>query len=223
MRGRLQRLTRRYSHVARQRGSAIRKAAKAFELVYFGNIHHDDDHNPVLGFTTSITHIDQHFSVGNFEGYNIRLLDRFDTVRMGGTKEHAQNWCVVEVQLQEQTDLPHICLVPTGNTSGEYHRLFTSVYRLQPLNNTLFHTHSMEVHGRFQILAPTSRTRDVETTLTSPLVMGIAGRFWPHGIELKGDTLYVYITDHRLSSTVIMSTISSALWLAHSLDAAKSD
>jgi len=53
--------------------------------------------------------------------------------------------------------------------------------------------------------------------------MGIAGRFWPHGIELKGDTLYVYITDHRLSSTVIMSTISSALWLAHSLDAAKSD
>jgi hypothetical protein len=135
-------------------------------------------------------------------------------------KAHAQNWCVVEVQLQEHTDLPHMCLVPTGNTSQEYHRLFTSTSRLQPLNTTLFRHHSTELHGRFQILAPTSRTQDVESILTSPLIAGIASKFWPHGIELKGNTLFVYITDHRLVSTVVLPAISSALWLAHALDAA---
>lgn len=214
----MKRLSQRYSRIAQQRGRALRRVAKAFDMVAFGTIHRDDDVTPIHGFTASTTHIDQHFTVGQFDGYQVRFVDRFDTIRLGTTKHHAQTWCIIEISL-ESKGLPHVCLIPTGNNAQEYQKLFSTHTHLQPLNATLLRQHSTEVHGRFQILGPTSRMNDIERLLTSPLVMGIATKFWPHGVEIKNDTLYVYVTDHRLSVTVVSSALSSALWLAQSLDA----
>lgn len=215
---RLRLLIRHYSGQSRRRGALIKKVAKAFELVYFGTVYYDDEMTPIKGFTLSTSYLDQHFSVGHFDGYAIRLVDRYDTVAVRPGVKEDQNWLIVEISL-ESSGYPRTCLVPTGPTSNNYARFFTSHTKFQPLNSTVFQTHSPEVHGRFQIIASPSRTSDVEEIFTTPIIMGIAGRFWPHGIEVYKDKLYIYITNRRLSVSTVAAAIDSALWLAQAFDA----
>lgn len=216
----LTRLTRRYSPQSIQRGSVLRSVATAFDFIYFGTVHRDDDIEPIRGFTASTKHIDNHYIAGQRGDYPIRIIDRFDTVRVAGSEhDHEQSWCVIEIQL-EPLHHPHICLVPTGPSSAEYQSLFRTYSHLQPLNASLLRNHSPEVNGRFQILARTARMHDVERLLTTPIILGIAAKFWPLGVEIHSDKLYVYVTDHHLTKTTVASAIDAGLWLAEQLDAA---
>jgi hypothetical protein len=78
--------------------------------------------------------------------------------------------------------------------------------------------HSPEFHGRFQIVASPTHSHRVETLFSSPIIVGIASRFWPHGIEIEHGKLLIYITEHRLTKTVLESTLASGLWLAETID-----
>ncbi len=213
----IHKVVQRHSRSRQRRAKVLRKVAKLHDFLYFGSIHREDDIEPIHGFTASVTHVDQHFSVGQLDDYAVRIVDRFDTHNINVAGPRTQMWTIVEISLLSR-NVPHIFLIPTGESAKEYQRVFRSHYQLQPLNATLLRQHSPEVHGRFQILAPTSRMLDVEGLLTTSLVMGIASRFWPHGIEIKGDKLYLYLTDHRLSETMVSSVIASGLWLAQSID-----
>lgn len=214
------RLKRRLSPVTRQRGVALRRLYNSIGLVSFGSVHqHDDDINVIRGFTASLTHQDLHYAVGNYNGYSIRIVDRYDMVRTPQAKHHLQQWAIIEIDLN-QSELRHLFFVPTGSQSSEYARLFATQPHMQPLNSLLLHNKSSEFHGRFQILARTSHSQEVARLFSSPIIVGIAARFWPHGIEIEHGKLLVYITEHRLTKTVLESTLASALWLAETIDEA---
>lgn len=217
------RLIKRYSPSQFSRGSVIRRVAMKFDLIPFGAIHPDDDMTPILGFTTSTTHIDANLCVGTHDDYSVRIVDRFDIVKTSKALQHAQNWLIIEIELGRVTKLPHVTLVPTGKEAKEYHRLFNGLPYIHPLNTSVFQTHSNELHGRFQIMARPIDAAKVEETLTTPLIMGIVAKFWPYGIELRDNKVYVYITDHRLSGAVVSQTLVSSIWLARQLDDAASE
>jgi len=191
-------------------------------FVHFGLVdQHDDDYDAIRGFTASLTHIDTDYMVGTYEGHNFRLVDRFDSYRHG-THSHEQLWCILEIDLHNNK-VPHVFLSPTGSEAGEYDKLFTVQPYMQPLNASLLQNHSSELHGRYQILARTTHTSDVEQLLTSPIIAGIASRFWPHAVEVNHGKLFVYITQHRLTKTVLETSLASGLWLAEMLDESKED
>ena len=210
-------MVRRFSPQLRSRAKVLKTFAKKMGFVHFGLVNqHDDDYDTIRGFTASLTHIDTDYTVGTYEGYNFRIVDRFDSYKHG-THSHEQLWCIMEIELHSNNS-PHVFLVPTGQQSGEYDKLFTVQPHLQPLNTMLLQNHSSELHGRYQILARPTHASDVEHLLTSPIVVGIAARFWPHGIEFKNGKLFIYITQHRLTKTVLETSIASGLWLAEMLD-----
>lgn len=214
---RLRASLRRLSPHVRARGKTIRAFANKLGLVYFGAIHqHDDDIDAIRGFTASTTHADTHFCVGTYEGYNIRLVDRFDLVPLHQGKHLEQFWVILEVELQSK-QAPRTFFVPTGPEATAYQRLYATNPHLQPLNKMLFSTHSPEFHGRFNILSRTAHVDTIEHIFTSPLIVGIAARFWPHGLEVHNGKLYVYIT-HRPTRTVLESILQSSLWLAEMID-----
>lgn len=217
------RMFQRFSPALRTRGAELRKFGETLGLVHFGSIHqHDDDLDAIRGFTASLTHRDTHFAVGTYNGFNIRFVNRFDVIRIAGNPNHEQLWTILEIDL-ETTSLPHMFFVPTGRESGEYGRLYATQPNMQPLNSMVFNNHSPEFHGRFQILASAAHSHKVETLFTSPIIAGIASRFWPHGIEIEHGKLLIYITEHRLSKAVLESTLGSGLWLAETIDAANED
>jgi len=213
-------MLRRFSPQLRSRRKVLKAFSNKMGFVHFGMVNqHDDDYNAVRGFTASLSHLDTDYIVGTFEGYNFRLVDRFDSYKHG-THSHEQLWCILEIDLHTHKT-PHIFLAPTGREAGEYDKLFTVQPYLQPLNTLLLQKHSSELHGRYQILARPTHTNDVERLLTSPVVVGISSRFWPHGIEFNDGKIYVYITQHRLTKTVLESSLASGLWLAEMLDELK--
>jgi hypothetical protein len=210
-------MVRRFSPQLRSRAKVLKTFAEKMSFVHFGLVdQHDDDYSAIRGFTASLTHIDSDYIVGTYQGYNFRLVDRFDSYKHG-SHSHEQLWCIMEIDIRNNT-LPHIFLTPTGREAGEYDKLFTIQPYLQPLNTAVLQNHSSELHGRYQILARTTHTADVEQLLTSPVVAGISSRFWPHGIELYNGKLYLYITQHRLTKTVLETSLASGLWLAEVLD-----
>jgi len=215
-------MVRRFSPQLRTRSKALKAFASKMGFVHFGLVdQHDDDYDAIRGFTASLTHIDADYMVGTYEGYNLRIVDRFDSYKQG-SRSHEQLWCIFEFDLHTNT-IPHIFLTPTGREAGEYSKLFAVQPYLQPLNTLLLQNRSSEIHGRYQILARTTHTNDVERLLISPVVVGISSRFWPHGIELHNGKLYIYITQHRLTKTVLETSLASGLWLASMLDGIDED
>lgn len=212
------RMFQRFSPALRKRGATLREFADTVGLVHFGTVHqHDDDINAIRGFTASLTHRDTHYAVGTYNGYDIRMANRFDVIRIAGNPYHEQLWTIVEVELENRA-VPHMFFVPTGHESGEYGRLYATQPNMQPLNSLLNENHSPEFHGRFQILASPTYSHKVEMLFTSPIIASIGARFWPHGVEIEHGKLLIYITQHRLTKAVLESTLASALWLAETID-----
>lgn len=221
--GTFQHMLKRFSPALRKRGATLREFAEAIGMVHFGAVHqHDDDINAIRGFTASLTHRDTHYAVGTYNGYNIHMTNRFDVIRIPGNPRHEQLWTIIEVELENHT-APHMFFVPTGQEAGEYGRLYATKTTMQPLNSMLSENHSPEFHGRFQILASPTHSHKVETLFSSPIIAGIGARFWPHGIEIERGKLIIYITQHRLTKTVLESTLVSALWLAETINEAIED
>lgn len=211
-------LVRRLSPTFHKEGVTLRKFCENIGLVNFGMVNqHDDEYDGIKGFTASITHRDTHYAVGTYEGYDIKLVNRFDTINIAGKKNREQFWTIIEIALKNK-GTPHMFFVPTGREAGEYGRLHDVRPNMQPLNSTVMRNHSPEFHGRFQIYARTTNSHMVETIFTSPVILGIANRFWPHGIEIERSKLLIYVTQHPLTKTVLESALASGLWLAETLD-----
>ncbi len=211
-------LLHRASSQRRKRGATLRRFDKQVGFVYFGTINqHDDDESTLLGFTASLTHSDAHYSVGTFEDYDVRIVDRFDVIRVAKAAQQ-QLWTIIEVSLKTKGQ-PHIAFVPTGREAGEYARLFSTYSHLLPLNSMVaaYH-HSPEFHGRYQILARTTYAREVERMFDSPTIVSIGARFWPHGIEVHRGKLYVYVTQKDLSLPALGAALQSSVWLAELID-----
>ena len=209
---------RRFSSELRVRGTVLRKFSAQVGLVHFGTVHqHEDDYDAIRGFTASLTHQDTHYAVGTYNGFNIRVVNRFDVIRIAGNAHHEQLWTIIEIELDTK-NIPHMFFVPTGREAGEYGRLYATQPHMQPLNSLLLNNKSPEFHGRFQILASPSYAHRVETLFSSPVIFSIASRFWPHGIEIEHGKVLIYITEHRLSKTVLETALASGLWLAETIE-----
>lgn len=211
-------MVKRFSPLFRKRGATLRKFSDTIGLVHFGAVHqHDDEHDAIRGFTASLHHKDTHYAVGTYNGFNIRLVNRFDVIRIAGNPHHEQLWTILEIDL-ETSGLPHMFFVPTGQEGGEYGRLYATQPTMQPLNSMILDNKSPEFHGRFQILASPAHAHKVGALFSSPLIVGIANRFWPHGIEIEHGKLLIYITQHHLTKAVLETTLASGLWLAETID-----
>lgn len=201
----------------RQRGYAMKDISKKLGLLYFGAVHHqDDDHDVIRGLTVSTSHKDKHYAVGNYDGYDIALVDRYDTSRTPSSVEH-HNWCIIQISLRQPTTLPHTFLLP-HDRAGRFSHLFVGMRSLQVIHDLIEQQYGHEFTSRYNVYAPAHQALDVEAVITAPVALNIGIRFWPHAIEIKDYKLFVYITEHRLNQTVLGGAIESALWLAETLD-----
>lgn len=206
---------RRISPSLRERGRVIRRLSDQLGMVYFGMVNqHDDDHSAIRGFSASLTHSDTHYTVGTFNGHDIRIVDRLDILHVPGHDNHQQVWTIIEVDLNVN-QIPHVFFVPTGKPGSDYVRLFASQPYMQPLNSVLTtQNKSPEFHGRYQMLARTTHSHEIERLFNSPTIVGIGARFWPHGIEIQHGKLFIYMTEKKLTKSGLEITLTSALWLA---------
>lgn len=207
-------LAQRFNPKSRQRSKVIRSFYDTAGIVNFGVAsQHDDEFDVIRGFSSSLTHYDSNFGVGSYDGFDLRMVDRTDFVSLPGKKHVQQAWFIMEIHLHVR-NMPHFFFVPTGTEGGSYTRLFQSQPFMQPISDVAQLNRSPQFHGRYQLLARLTKAPDLEHLMTSPVIVGVGERFWPYGVEIEHGRLYIYITDKKLTKSVLEQSLSSALWLA---------
>jgi len=207
-------------HATRRRGVVIRRLSNKLGLLYFGTVDQNrDEHEVIRGITTSITHTDRHYSVGSYDGYDIAIVDRYDTTKHAAGVTQ-QNWCIIEISLHEKAPLPPIFFLPAHHEAS-YTHFFSNSRHLVPIHDFLQMPLSEEFRTRYTLYGLPHMMQSVNQTFLSELTRGIGAHFWPAALELKEDKLYITLTEHRLTETVLGSAIESALWLADALDQLK--
>lgn len=208
----IKRILRRYRPLIQSRGRVLKRFAHKIGLVYFGTIdRHDADHQLVRGLTASITHVDTHYAVGSYDGYDVSLVDRVDIVQ---NKEYT--WAILQIDLKHDR-VPHVFLKPRGNDKQYHAHAFASRY-LMEISGLFTHSHRPDYLQRYETYAKSTNAQLIEDVLTADVTHVLAVRFWPHAVEVWDGKLYVYITEHRLSEAVLGAAVESALWLAETLD-----
>lgn len=201
------------------RGRLLKKFAKKLGLVYFGSVdQHMDDHDVIRGLTVSTTHKDSHYAVGSYDGYDISIVDRFDTVLAKDGSKQEQTWLIMRIDLETDEPLPHLFLRPLTHDQEAYSRFFTAFHHLLPVNTMLSGVHTAEFHGRYELYATSTRVADIEQYLTPEVSQIIAARLWPHAVELIDKKLYIYTTNQTLNDTILNTALESGLWLARIFD-----
>lgn len=210
-------IARSYSPLVRNRGKVIKRFATKVGFVYFGSVdQHEDDHEVIRGLTVSTSHRDSHYAVGSYDGCDVTMVDRFDIIQPQGKKPIEHSWLIFQIDLEDKA-LPHLFFKPTGHSLAAYDRFFTAYNTLHIINDVFNTEHSPEFHSRYELYGNATHTLAIEKQLHSSITQTIAARFWPHAIEIFEGKLYVYITEHRLTETVLESTLEAASWLAAAL------
>lgn len=211
-------MLRHYSPLIRARGKSIKSFATKTGLVYFGAVdQHEDEHEVIRGLTASTSHRDTHYVVGSFDDYDVSLVDRFDVIIDAHRQPIEHSWLIFQINLQD-TSLPHLFFKPVGHSPLAYNKFFTAFNTLHVINDVFNNDHSHEFHSRYELFGLATHALQLEEVLSPAVTQALAARFWPHAIEIYEGKLYVYITEHRLSETVLASTLQSATWLAGVLD-----
>ncbi|TAL14210.1 hypothetical protein EPN95_03610 [Patescibacteria group bacterium] len=209
----------RNSLVSRRRRQVILKFANKFSFVYFGHVdQHDDEHHIIRGLTVSASHQDEHYSVGSFEGYDVSLVDRYDILSTPRQALRTHRWIIIEIDLHNGRDIPHIFLGGHNHQNSSYSKLFTSVPSLQRVPLGTFGAHSEEFTSRYSLFATATQFIEVERLFTTDVTRTIAAHFWPLAVEVFEGALYVYADNQSISVSLLETMLKNGLWLAQKLD-----
>lgn len=219
-------VVRRFKHIVerntllhRQRKQAIMKFAERNGFVYFGHVdQHDDEHHIIRGLTVSSTHQDEHYSVGSFDGYDVSLVDRYDVITQPNKQPRTHRWAILEIDLHNGVDVPHVFLGAHAHTNSSYAKLFTSVSAMQPIPLGTFEPHGHEFTARYSLFTTPTQFIEVERLFTAEVTRTIAAHFWPLAVEVYENALYVYSDSKTLSVQLLETMLKNGLWLAEQLD-----
>ncbi len=205
--------------ISSARDRLLKRFAKKLGLIYFGTVdQHTDEHDVIRGLTVSTTHKDTHYAVGSYDGYDMSMVDRFDTIVARDGSKTTHTWMIMRIDLETDVTLPHMFLRPLGHEPEAYSQFFTAYHHLLPINTMLDPSHTPEFHGRYELYATSTHIAEIEEYLTPAVTQVISARLWPHAIELFGNKLYIYTTDTELTEPLLNTALESGLWLARIFD-----
>jgi len=209
----------RNSVASRLRKRAIIRFTEKVGFVYFGSVdQHHDDHHIIRGLTVSSSHRDNHYSVGSFDDYDVSLVDRLDAIESLDGQYKTYNWLILEIDLHNGTDIPHIFLGAHTHKNSSYTKLFTAFPVLQPVPLGTFEKYSEEFTKRYNLFASPSHFIEVERYFTTETTRTIAAHFWPLAIEISEGALYIYADNQTITVHLLETMLKNGLWLAGKLD-----
>lgn len=189
-------------------------------LVYFGTVdQRRDEHEVIRGLTASPEHIDEHFSVGSVEDYDVSLAYRTDSFEGADRQVVTHSWLIMAFKLRTR-GLPHIFIGGHDHVSSAYARLFMTHTGMHALPADHNHAGSAEFFSRYQIYTQAAHFLEVRHLFTPELTRTLAAHFWPLSLELQDGMLYVYADNQAVTPQLLNAMLKNGLWLAGRIDSA---
>jgi len=200
-------------------GRAIKVFAKQFDLVYFGRIDHRyDDHAVIRGVTASSHHIDNHFAVGTLKGRDMSVLERTNTLRFPGKPPSDYKWVILQLDLKEELELPHIFIDAFHHSEQFYAHLFVNFANFQSAQS-LFVNHDQLFNQQFKVYIPNDKFDDAAALLDVEATNMLAYHFTKFDYEIEDNVLYVYSSNQHVTERELEQMARIGLWLADKLEA----
>lgn len=188
-------------------------------LVYFGYVdQRDDEHRLVRGLTVSSSHRDNHYCIGSFNGYDLTLVERRDTIRFPGKPARNHTWIIMAFDLHTVSDLPHIFIGLHTHSPTFYAHLFTKFAHLNKLPYGVFGANTPEFMERYAVYTEAAKFIATEQLLRPDVTKAIAESFGSMTIEIADGCLYVYAEHQRPSQALLDKMLKNGLWLARRID-----
>jgi len=188
-------------------------------LVYFGYVdQRHDEHRLVRGLTLSSTHRDNHYCIGSFDGYDITLVERSDTIRFPGKPAKAHEWIIMAFDLHAKIDLPHIFLGLHAHSETFYAHLFTKFSQLSRVPLGTFGSYDSTFLNKYAVYTAPAQAVAAEKLFDHATTKAIADHFGTLTVELVDNVLYLYAEHQRPNVHLLERMLKYGVWLAKVLD-----
>lgn len=193
--------------------------AEKVGFVYFGYVdQRSDEHRLIRGLTVSSNHRDTNYCIGTYEGYDIALVERVDTIKFPGKPTKRHDWIIMTFDLRTSYDIPHIFLGLHTHSDTFYAHLFTKFSHLAqiPLGNTI--PYDKGFLSRYVLYASPDQSLTAKQLFDPTLAKTIADHFGSLTVEVVDGTVYVYAEHQRPSQQLLEKMLKYGLWLTRTID-----
>lgn len=188
-------------------------------LVYFGYVdQRNDEHSLIRGMTVSTKHRDNHYCIGSFEGYDITLVERVDTIHFPGKPPKMHNWIIMTFDLHQSVDLPHVFLGSHSHDDTFYAQFFTKFTHFTKIDVQDVGTYSREFIKHYSFYSKSDHALSAERLFNPDLTKSIADHFGSLSVEIADGTLYLYAEHQRPSAALLEGMLTKGLWLARAVE-----
>lgn len=193
--------------------------AERLGLVYFGYVdQRADEHKLIRGLTMSARHRDNHYCIGHYDGYDVMLVERTDTIRFPGKPARPVDWIVMTFDLHTRADVPHIFLGLHTHSDTFYAHLFTKFSQLVKVPLGTFGAYDPAFVDRYAVYTEPSQAIAAQQLFDQGITAAIAKHFGGLTFELIDGCLYLYAEHQRPTQALLDKMIKYGAWLAKSID-----
>lgn len=188
-------------------------------LVYFGYVdQRNDEHSLIRGMTVSTKHRDNHYCIGSFEGYDITLVERVDTIHFPGKPSRLHNWVIITFDLHRSVDLPHVVLGSHSHNETFYAQFFTKYAHFAKIDLEQTNAYSQDFLKKYTLYAKADHAISAERLFHPTLARSIAEQFGSFSIEINEGTVYLYAEHQHPTTALLDSMLTRGMWLAKTID-----
>jgi hypothetical protein len=193
--------------------------AERLGMVYFGYVdQRSDEHRLIRGLTVSAAHRDNHYCIGNFDGYDVALVERVDTLRFPGKPAKKHEWIIMTFDLRTHADMPHVFLGLHTHSDLFYAHLFTKFSQLIKAPLGTFGMYDPAFTQRYVMYTEPAQSIAVERVLDPAVTKVIADTFGSLTVEIADGCLYVYAEHQRPTVALLEKMLKHGAWLAQAID-----
>jgi hypothetical protein len=188
-------------------------------LVYFGYVdQRSDEHRLVRGLTVSSNHRDNHYCIGSFDGYDITVVERVDTIRFPGKPAKTHDWIIMTFDLHSSADIPHVFLGLHTHSDTFYAHLFTKFAQMTRVTLGTFGAYDKGFNDRYAMYTQPSQSIAAQQLFDPAITKTIADHFGSLTVEIVDGSLYLYAEHQRPTTVLLEKMLKYGIWLAGTID-----
>lgn len=204
--------------------AAVKRVVKQFcskyQLVYFGHVDaHEDDHQLIRGLTASTNHKDSHYAVGTFQGHDIMLVQRRNTITFPGKPDSDYKWLIMQVDLKRD-NVPHVFMDAHRHSETFYSNMFLKVPHFEDIHD-LFQQRDQHFAARYKVFALPNDYQKIDAVLLPEITNTITQHFSQFDFEIIDDRVYVYASGNMVTLATLQEMLRAGIWLADNLNLLK--
>lgn len=193
--------------------------AEKVGLVYFGYVdQRSDEHRLVRGLTMSARHHDNHYCIGTFQGYDMTLVERSDTIAFPGKSTRTHNWIIMEFDLHTNIDVPHVFVGLRSHNDTFYAHLFTKFPTLAKAPLGAFGGYLPSFTNKYSVYTAPVHIEATQRIIDPSVAQVMGDHFGNLMVELYEGSVYIYAEDQRPTQALLDRMLKFGVWLAASVD-----